>query len=206
MVTRTRTSIGKYGFSSEETSRHVLAWRSLRSLRLMYSLRLPKLSVAFSTLSAGNKGVAFEQLVDNRCSAIFHRKSEQDFVPMQTTISSREQSVSNTFVPTPSPTPATPGPTPCRTCAFEHGATFSCITSPNYPAKYNPNDSCVIEPDAQMVVSGKHYYHTGSCDPVIESDGEFSCFCPFCAVMPTVAPTPLATLSNQPHCGTSRSM
>ena len=60
----------------------------------------------------------------------------------------------STPLTTPSPTPesaeATASPTPGPTCSFDVipgdcGATYSCITSPNYMENYAPEGSCVIK-------------------------------------------------------------
>ena len=71
------------------------------------------------------------------------------------------------------------------------GATYLCITSPNYPENYAPDGSCVIKLASlftldvkdfrtevlweTMVVNSQNY--SGSTDPVgVEADGEISCF------------------------------
>ena len=105
----------------------------------------------------------------------------------------------STPLTTPSPTPesaeATASPTPGPTCAFDVisgdcGATYSCITSPNYMENYAPEGGCDIKlaslsldvKDLEtevlwdtMVVNFQNY--SGSTGPVVvEADGGISRF------------------------------
>ena len=99
----------------------------------------------------------------------------------------------STPLTTPSPTPesaeATASPTPGPTCAFDVmsgdcGATYSCITSPNYKENYAPDGSCVIKL-ASLTLDVKDFetevlwdtmvvncqYYSGSTGPVgVEAD------------------------------------
>ena len=85
----------------------------------------------------------------------------------------------STPLTTPSPTPesaeATASPSPGPTCAFDVisgdcGATYSCITSPNYTENSAPEGSCVIK-----LAYCQNY--SGSTGPVcVEAEGGISCF------------------------------
>ena len=93
------------------------------------------------------------------------------------------------------PAEATASLTPSPTCAFEVmsgdcGATYPCITSPNYTENYALEGSCVIKLSSltldvkdfetevlwdTMMVNGKNY--SGSTGPVgVGADGRISCF------------------------------
>ena len=72
----------------------------------------------------------------------------------------------------------------------QRGATYSCITSPNYTENYAPEGSCVIKL-ASLTLDVKDFetevlwdtvvvncrIYSGSTGPVgVEADGEVSCF------------------------------